>query len=145
MDITTFYERDQFINWTPTLRPGDPKPAKVPTANGVPIDPHIPAQWVPYDEAVRRDPDHVGFVLTANDPYFCIDLDHCLIDGVCSSLALEACTMFAGAYVEISYSRDGLHIIGRGTPPPGFSTRGPGVELYTEKRFIAITGDAFNG
>lgn len=134
---------NQWINWR--LLPPEPpsvKPRKVPhdLTTGQKIDPHNPAVWLSYAEAARRDPQHVGIVLTDNDPYFCIDLDHAWDGARWSDLAASVVGMFPGAYVEVSYSGDGLHIIGRGTPPAGYGTRGPGVELYSHGRFIAITG-----
>lgn len=131
---------NQWINWTLQPRPGEPKPAKVPT---VPVN--APERFAAYDTVRAIDPAHIGFVLTANDQYFAIDLDHAYTAAGWSTLATSVLAMFPGAYVEISYSGDGLHIIGRGTLPDGYSTRGPGVECYTRDRFIAITGTHAQG
>jgi len=84
-------------------------------------------------------------VLTDNDPYFCIDLDHAWDGTRWSQLAMDTLSRFPGAYIEVSHSGDGLHIIARGAPPEGYGTRGPGVELYTRARFIAITGTHAQG
>lgn len=130
------YNLNHWVNWREEHRPGAPKPAKVPTCG----NPHDPTNWLPYALAAAIDPAHIGFVLTANDPYFCIDLDHAWDGREWSALSSAVLSMFPGAYVEISYSGDGLHIIGRGALPPGYSTRGVGVECYTDARFIAITG-----
>lgn len=134
-------DRPQWINWRAEHRAGETKPAKVPcdVATGERINPHDPSRWMPYDLARALDPEHVGFVLTVADPYFCIDLDHAWDGAAWSTLALDVCARFPGAYVEVSYSGDGLHVIGRGAPPDGYSTRGDGVECYTHDRFIAIT------
>src|SRR5512138_2763907 len=131
----------QWGNWQllPPIPPST-KPRKVPC---VPVD--DPARWGSYAAAVAIDPKHVGFLLTDNDPYFCVDLDHAWDGHAWSPLAQAVVAMFPGAYVEVSYSGDGLHIIGRGTPPAGYGTRGPGVELYTSRRFIAITGTHATG
>lgn len=98
-----------------------------------------PGAWSTYDMVRTVDPGHVGFVLTEHDPYFCIDLDHAWDGAQWSDLAHAVLAMFPGAYVEVSYSGDGLHIIGRGAKPEGCGTRGPGVECYTHDRYIAIT------
>jgi putative DNA primase/helicase len=137
----------QWINWRTEHRAGETKPAKVPcdAATGERIDPHDPSRWLPYDLARALDPEHVGFVLTADDPYFCIDLDHAWDGHAWSQVATDTLARFPGAYVEVSYSGDGLHVIGRGTAPQGYSTRGPGVEFYTAARFIAITGTHAQG
>ena len=135
----------QWVNWREEHRPGGTKPAKVPCSGAAAIDPHAPANWLPHALVTAIDPVHVGFVLTANDPYFCIDLDHAWNGAKWSELAQRVAAMFPGAYVEISYSGDGLHIIGRGTLPDGYSTRGAGIECYTRDRFIAITGTQSQG
>lgn len=80
----------------------------------------------------------VGFVFTSSDPYWVMDVDHALLDGVWSPLANWACSTFRGAYVEVSSSGQGLHIIGSGIVPP-HSTRAPGLEFYDAGRFIALT------
>ena len=137
---------NQYVNWRLEDR-GESKPAKVPVdlTTGHRIDPHNPAVWLSYAEAIRRDPVHVGFVLTDNDPYWCIDLDHAWNGVEWSPLVNAVLLMFPGAYVETSYSGDGLHIIATGAPPAGYSTRGPGVEFYSTQRFIAITGHHATG
>jgi len=136
----------QWINWREESRPGDPKPAKVPcAAGGDRIDPHQPSTWLPYEIARALDPEHVGFVLTEADPYFCIDLDNCAEGTGWNALALAVCAMFPGAYVEVSHSGRGLHIFARGALPAGYGTRGPGVECYTRLRFIAVTGRGAQG
>lgn len=136
----------QWINWRLEPRAGQSKPAKVPCiVGGGPIDPHDPKYWLDYQTAKALDPEHVGFVLTANDPYFCADLDHCREGDGWNALAGGVCALFPGAYMEVSHSGDGLHIIGRGRVPEGYKTRGPGVECYQNARFIAITGAGAQG
>ena len=80
-----------------------------------------------------------AFVLTENDPLWCLDIDHCAIQGAWSDLATQLCAMFPGAYVEISMSGTGLHIMGSGSAPDHKCKNIPlGIELYTESRFIAL-------
>ena len=82
----------------------------------------------------------VGFVLTAEDRYFCIDLDECLDDNNnWLPIVTEVCSKFPTAYMEVSNSGRGIHIIGhyQGTQLiPG--CKSPGIEVYTDKRFIAL-------
>jgi P4 family phage/plasmid primase-like protien len=139
----------QWINWRLEDR-GESKPAKVPVdfTTGQRIDPHDSRYWLPYELAAAFDAQHVGFVLTTNDPYFCIDVDHSLVNGAWSPLALDTFARFAGAYMEVSYSGDGAHVMGQGVPPAGYLTRGLAphvVELYAHSRFIAITGNGAMG
>lgn len=86
----------------------------------------------------------VGFLFTPNDPFFFLDIDKCLNpDGASwSPLALELINALPGAAVEVSSSGKGLHIIGTGTPPPNHANKNQalGLELYTEWRFVALTG-----
>ena len=84
---------------------------------------------------------HVGFVLTAADPFFFIDVDKCWDGKEWLPLAGELSAVFDGAAKEVSHSGTGYHIIGTGIcPPHGCKNSRLGLELYTEKRFIALTG-----
>ena len=144
------YRLAQWINWRLVPRAGDSKPAKVPfdIATGLEIDAHDPKNWLPFELASALDPAHVGFVLTANDPYFCIDLDHHWNGATWRPETADILARFPGAYTEISFSGDGLHIIGQGIPASGYKTRGVpglGIEFYYQKRFIAITGRMAQG
>lgn len=139
----------QWITWTPVQVPGEPKPRKVPGFNAMwngqniegGHDAHNPAFWTTLDVARSTSPN-IGFVLTENDPYFCIDIDHALQpDGQWSQTAQAVCAMFPGAYMEISYTGDGLHIFGQGQIPKGFKHKNSklGLEVYDRIRFIAVT------
>lgn len=83
-------------------------------------------------------------MITDEDDLFFVDLDHCLVRerGEWNDLANEVTARFAGAAMEVSYSGDGLHIIGTGArvAPFGHRCKRPGVELYTRGRFVALTG-----
>jgi hypothetical protein len=93
------------------------------------------AQWA--------GPNHgIGFSFADSDPYFFLDIDNCLEpSGNWSALAQHLCAAFPGAYVEVSQSGKGLHIIGRGTPPEHGCKNVPcSLELYHKDRFCALTG-----
>jgi len=143
---------NQWINWQAVDVAGEVKPRKVPS-NGVDqitfdgtniiggINAHNPNNWVDYQTASSRSTLY-GFVFTENDPYFVIDIDHALqSDGTWSDVALAICNMFPGAYMEVSYSGDGLHIIAQGVLPEGFKHKNQvlGLEVYDRARYIAIT------
>jgi len=110
------------------------------------IDHLHPSSWMDYNTAQAMAASAglgVGFILTANDPFFCIDIDNALLaSGAWSPFALELCGAFAGAAVEVSYSGAGLHIFGVGQWPEKHRCKRDdlGLEFYTEGRFIAITG-----
>ena len=105
-------------------------------------DAHDPAIWLGYDDAHSKVQPGLGvaFVLTDNDPFFFLDVDHCLEPtGQWSALAQELCGMLAGAAVEVSVSGTGLHVFGVGTIPRHTHKNVQlGLELYTTKRFVAL-------
>ncbi|WP_205452086.1 hypothetical protein, partial [Sphingobium estronivorans] len=70
-----------------------------------------PDSWVTFEEAAQSGARHIGFVLSADDPFFVVDLDtyksqvpenHELILGVIES------------YAERSQSGAGAHVVGMG-------------------------------
>lgn len=90
--------------------------------------------------------DGLGFVFTAEDPFWFLDLDYCLVDGDWSPAAKQLMQAFSGAAVEISQSGQGLHIIGSGKcPPHGCDNEAINTQFYTEKRFVALTGTHISG
>lgn len=105
-----------------------------------------PAFWTTADTAYRAalnfgDKYGVGFVLTEADPFFLLDIDHCLVDGAWSQTALTVSQYFPGIYIEISQSGQGWHLIGSGRPPVhGCRNDALGLEFYHSGRHIALTG-----
>ena len=108
---------------------------------------HNPAVWLDANTAVQTVTDWgnrfgIGFVLTAECKLFCLDIDDCLqANGQWSALAYEVCAKFPGAAIEISISGRGLHIWGTYTgdmPLHSCKNVDLGIELYTDKRFIAL-------
>lgn len=120
-------------------------------------NPHDPNIWLPADEAISRvvalgnssSGYGVGFTITDADPFFFLDIDNAYdADAGCwSPTAEQLVGQFNGAAVEVSSSMRGLHILGRGTLPD-HRTRdleGLGLELYHDKRFVALTGTHARG
>lgn len=122
--------------------------------------------WSTFEQAVAvfqsGDYDGVGFVLSSGDPYTFIDLDRAIdADKRATLLANKSNDSFAGlkpwarfvrdvapyAYVALSQSGTGLHVIMRGKLPTcgrkpvvvDGETVGE-IEMYDQKRFIALTG-----
>ena len=105
--------------------------------------------------AVHTNMLGMGFVLTKDDPYTVIDLD--VKDSQTTNKAGEAhppsewcspadVTRFNKilerfrTYIEVSFSRKGLHIWLRGSVPKG--ARRGGIEIYSDARFMICTGKA---
>ena len=78
----------------------------------------------------------VGFMLS-DSPYVCVDLDHCL-DGGENEVWARGIVQQLGSYTEVSQSGKGLHIFGRASVERG--RRNDRIEIYPDKRFIAMTG-----
>lgn len=103
-----------------------------------------PDTWCSYQEA-RRSTRGVGlgFVLTGEDDISCIDIDHCITDGVLDPAARALITSVPNRlFVEISQSGEGVHVWHNGRPGRGSRRREEGllVERYSQGRYIAVTG-----
>ena len=105
-----------------------------------------PVTWCGFSEAARAVNGSgkykgVGFMLS-DSPYVCVDLDHCLDGGEKEEWARGIVEQIGG-YVEVSQSGKGLHIFGRAAVERG--RRNDRIEIYPDKRFIAMTGDVWEG
>jgi len=113
----------QFILWILSDRGGKPVKLPVDYRTGSVADAHDPAIWTDSTTAVNMaammgDGYGVGFVLTANDPFFFVDLDNCLgDDGAWSPVAVDIMGRLPDAAIEVSQSGRGLHIIAQGAAP----------------------------
>lgn len=82
----------------------------------------------------------MGFML--GDGFACLDLDKCFDSrGNLSRLAEMVVANNPGAFIERSMSGSGLHVFGR--LPSRRGRRVPGMEIYSNARFIRTTGDVF--
>lgn len=143
----------QFIVWRLEPRPNEKKDAKVPfnPATGFRVDPMDPANWLTKAEAEQLSAQYgcyIGFVLTAQDNLFCVDLDECYQNGEWSAFACQVFAMFPDALFELSFNGNGGHIWGISSWQGEHRKRNkdvPGLEVYTRQRFIALTGNVFSG
>ncbi|MBF0508050.1 MAG: hypothetical protein HQK57_03875 [Deltaproteobacteria bacterium] len=146
----------QWVAWRFKYEKDRLKPAKVPIdpKNGKYAKPNNPDTWASFDEAVAAAQKYkclgVGFVFSRNDPFVGVDLDNVLIDGRLLPEAKAIIDMFPGAYIEVSQSGTGLHIIAKGRiSGKGHRTKlndsGSEIEIYDQVRFFVLTGKHFKG
>lgn len=125
----------------------DKRPVSVWTGAG--CDPTSPTSWcaaqTALDFVAAGAADGIGFVFTAHDPFWFIDIDHALQGNRWSDVAQDLMNRTAGAYIEVSRSGDGLHLIGSGALPEHKCRAKGGLELYHEGRFVALTGTHAQG
>ena len=122
-----------------------------------PVNPHTgelasstnPTTWGSYEVAVAaRDMfgyPGIGFVFTQDDPYCGVDLDGCRNPetGEIEEWAKKIINAL-DSYSEVSPSGTGVHIIVKGTLPPGGRKRGR-FECYDSGRFFTVTGEHLDG
>ena len=124
------------------------KKTKIPYCpqTGRPASVKNPGQWTTYDVAVSclvsGEYHGIGFVLTHNDPFFFVDLD----DIDCPDAQQRQIDIAADfdTYEERSPSGSGLHIIGKGSVPSGRRVSKLGIEVYSNERYMTVTGDVFD-
>lgn len=138
----------QFILWTLAEREGKQVKLPVDYRTAKVADAHDPGAWMDSTTAISTAQAYgenygVGFVFTPNDPFFFVDLDKCLNadNTTWSPVAMDILARLPGAAVEVSQSGRGLHIFGQGVAPDhSCKNIALGLELYTEGRFVALTG-----
>lgn len=120
--------------------------AKVPlTVNGGAASSTDPATWSTHRRAsASKAGVGLGFVLDG-DGIACIDLDHCLDGATIAPWAREILDKLPPTYVEVSPSGTGLHVFGVADFKGGRKLRvgDRAIEVYADRRFIAITGRVF--
>ena len=106
-----------------------------------------PTTWDSFDAvcAYALDHDlHIGYVLTGDDPYTCIDLDVKETTTPEQLAKFWAIIQHFNSYTEFSRSGKGVHIWVKGTVGPGARSNS-GVEAYSQSRFIICTGNPIPG
>jgi putative DNA primase/helicase len=100
-----------------------------------------PNTWVSFERAVEVATGcglGLGFVLTEEDPYTCVDLDGCIDrEGQVTGTA-RAILDLLGGWTELSPSEMGLHIWVRNEEP--INRRTKGIEVYSHARWMTVTG-----
>lgn len=101
-----------------------------------------PQTWHTFEDVANATGfDGIGFVLTENDPFAFIDLDHTSNQ---EEFAKQQTiySNFIDTYAELSPSGKGLHILLKGRLPQG--RRRGSVEIYSSQRFMTVTGNVYN-
>lgn len=120
-------------------RPTEKRPLQ---ADGRPASSTDPSTWTDFDTACRVAKEkgwHIGYMLSADDPYTCIDLD------VKPDTPQERKDEFLSlidyfdSYAEHSRSGLGYHAWVKGKVPQGYKR--DGIEVYADKRFMICTGN----
>ncbi len=109
-------------------------------------------QWLDFHSActlAQQVGGHVGFILTEEDPFTCIDLDVKDKDNYPDNPEVWTTqadldrywriTQEVSSFTEVSRSGKGLHIWVRGKIGEGRKRQG--VEIYSQERFIICTGN----
>lgn len=132
------------------------KITKVPyQTNGYKARPTDPKSWTTYDKARAAVEagrfDGIGYALTADEGYICIDLDHCVNPetGEIDQWALEILDIVqeaGGTYSESSPSGTGIHLWGRGGLPKNkginqHMKNGHKIEMYNHGHYMTVTGE----
>ena len=112
--------------------------------DGYKMDVTDPSNYLSFDEATAASSKltcaaGVGFVLTGTN-IVTVDVDHCYQNGKFSQLAMELIKLLP-TYTELSQSSTGLHFIYLDNDiPAGFTGKKGVIEIYADKRYIALTG-----
>lgn len=141
----------QFINYKLVPKLNGKKDKLPVNASGKLVSAHDPSAWISADDALRVCVEQdlgLAFVFTKDDPFFFLDVDDCLTDqNTWSHDAQTLLDITAGAAVEVSQSRRGIHIIGKCSNLPEHSCESKTIKasLFTELRFVALTGISTSG
>jgi putative DNA primase/helicase len=136
----------RWVCWRYEEREG--KWTKVPvTPQGAPAKSNDPSTWTTFQACIAAPTRNgqiagIGFVL--GDGFVGIDLDHARDHETCeiADWAKKIIDRLR-SYTEISPSGKGIHIICRGSLPPGRRRKGP-IEMYDADRYFTVTGVRIN-
>lgn len=137
----------QWVCWCYEDRDGT-KPTKIPynPVTGRMASVIEPSDWVSFNDAVRvataagSKYSGIGFVLTDDDPYTFVDLDHS--DKEAEKISQQKVFDELNSYSELSPSGRGLHIITKAKILQG--RRRSNIELYYKERYMTMTGNVWH-
>jgi primase-polymerase (primpol)-like protein len=100
-----------------------------------------PDTWTDYETV--KDHERKGFVLTNEDPFTVIDLDHCIGSHERVRPETSKVLSYFQSYTEASPSGTGFHVWVRGKIPSAIKRTE--FEIYSNLRYMTVTGNpAFN-
>lgn len=136
-------EKTCWIRWKPVAR-GEKITKKPITVTGKSASSTDAGTWSSFPEA-NASTEGVGLGFVLGGGIGCIDLDHCITDGVVADWAQAILDRCPPTFIEVSQSGEGLHIFGLIPEGPGRNIRrgDTAVEFYSADRYIAMTGDRF--
>jgi putative DNA primase/helicase len=117
-----------------------------PSRGGKPAQSNHPETWTDFNAAVECTDIYAGIGFMLGDGYIGVDLDDIEDDLTAYRAGNKNNRVFEfvstlNSYAEVSPSGKGLHIICKGTFPPGGKRKGK-VEMYDGGRFFTVTGNA---
>lgn len=108
--------------------------------NGKPASKTNPAHFSDFSDVAAAYEEGgfsgIGFVLTDNDQFVAIDIDHCL-EGDKITDEAKAIIDTLNSYTEISPSGHGIRIFVKGTIPRNIHK---GIEIYSHDSYVTVTG-----
>lgn len=145
---------NRWVCWRIVQRDGKPTKVPVNPSTGGQAMSNNKSTWGTFQQAVAvartgeivdkrgeiLDIRGIGFML--GNGFVGIDIDHCRDPqtGMLTEAAQDILHIVAGAYSEVSPSGTGVHIICRGSLPPG-GRRKENVEMYSIGRYFTMTGE----
>lgn len=129
----------QYPQKVPCRIPENGKPMAVDVTNVALL--HSFADARAFCDAHKDEGWRLGFCLTDADPYTCVDMDYKSLDDDSKSRVGGIVDAFS-SFTEVSTSHHGCHIWCKGPVQPG--SRAAGIEVYSQKRFILMTGVPVN-
>jgi putative DNA primase/helicase len=128
------------------------KPTKIPINpnTGEYAKSNDPLTWGTFEDALKfyksngKKIDGIGFVVSSDDLFTGIDLDHCRNskNGEIESWAVEIIKA-TNSYTEITPSDEGIRIFVKGKVPKG--RKKANIEVYSSGRFFTVTGNHLEG
>lgn len=105
-----------------------------------------PTTWTTYEKALQmlqgsKHYNGLGLMIPEDSGLVFIDVDHCIdAQGNLNEQAEFILSALPDQYTELSQSETGIHIIAEGIIPQPVKNSAFGVELYSSKRYCALTG-----